>query len=374
MAGRLIKWVFAFLLFAFLWGVTTSLTMAQERFLIEGILDTEVYETDTGSKFLARNQGDPASILRLQLWSAFQISSKFQIHALGEFDFDDSSGQRETTKRIEQFSLRYSANSSPYYYIEAGKFSSPFGAFYQRYLSTLNPLIGQPDLYDLSYTWGIQVVGSAGWFDYRAAGVDQPVINPENLSYYSSAAFHPVLGLGVTPFAGLRFGASYTRGPYLTSHLESYLPPGTGWRDFDQRLLGFDVQFSRGYLEFNGEVVFSEYDVPFLSKTNDTTSSYLELKYTWTPRFYGVVRLAKNEDVVIRWIGGLSWLSQTRKFKDVEVGFGYRFSANTLLKVAYRRDNWDVDNARKSFFPNGHSLALQLSHHFDLKSWFVKKH
>jgi len=89
----------------------------------------------------------------------------------------------------------------------------------------------------------------------------------------------------VTLFTGLRFGASYTEGPYLNRHLDEFLPPGAGWKDFDQRLLGFDVQFSRGYLELNGELFFSEYDVPTFSKSVDGTAYYLELKYTWTPRF-----------------------------------------------------------------------------------------
>ncbi len=146
-------------------GLSTSLTMAKERFLLEGIFDLEAYETDANSRLLSRNDGDIASIGRLQLWSAYQISSGFQIYALGEIEVDDSSGERETEMEIEQFALRYSTNSAPNYYLEAGKLLSPVGAFAGRRLSTLNPLIGQPDIYDTSYPWAFR------WLDRLAGSI-----------------------------------------------------------------------------------------------------------------------------------------------------------------------------------------------------------
>jgi hypothetical protein len=147
--------------------------------------------------------------------------------------------------------------------------------------------------------------------------LDQPDIIPSYIPFVPDSAFRPALGFGVTPFTGLRFGFSYTEGPYLNRQLGAYLPPGADWRDFDQRILGFDVQFSRGYLELNGQLVVSKYDVPF---------------------------------------------------RDVEVGLGYRFSPNTQLKVAYRRDHWDSQASPENSIRNGYSLALQLSHHFDLRT------
>lgn len=364
---RLITWVLA--LFC---GLTGTLTMAQERFLIEGIFDAELYDTDANSKLLAKNEGDPSAVARLQIWSAFQISPGLQLYALGEFEVENSSGSRETEKEIEQLALRYSSRSSPYYFIEVGKLLSPIGAFTTRHLSTRNPLIGQANTHITSYPWGIQAAGSSQRFDYRAALLDLPDTNSNFVPENPGSAFRPALGLGVTLFTGLRFGASYTEGPYLSPQLEAFLPPGAHWRDFDQRLRGFDVQFSRGYLELDGELVFSEYDVPFHQESIDATAYYVELKYTWTPRFYGAVRFEKNESANISHTGGLSWSAQVVDFYDVEIGLGYRFGPNTQIKIAYRRDHWNGDSALENSYSNGHSLSLQLSHHFDLKSWFVK--
>jgi hypothetical protein len=365
---RLFRWALALLC-----GLTSSLTIAQERFLIEGIFDAELHQTDSSSILLSRNEGDLVTLGRLQLWSAFQISPGLQIYALGEIETDNSIGERETESGLEQIALRYTSQSSPYYFLEAGKILSPLAAYANRHLSTQNPLIGQPYVYVTSYPWGIQAAGSSGWLDYRAALLDQPDINPNYLAFEPDSAFRPAFGFGVTPFTGLRFGLSYTGGPYLNRQLGAYLPPATSWRDFDQRILGFDFQFSRGYLELNGQLVVSRYDVPFRSERTDDTSYYLELKYTWTPRLYGAVRFEKNEAAFIHHVGDLLWLAPSRKFRDIEVGLGYRFSPNTQIKVAYRSDHWDSDADLENTVRDGHSLALQLSHHFDLRSWLGKK-
>ena len=363
---RLIRWVLALLC-----GLTASVAIAQERFLVEGIFDAELHATDANSILLSRNQGDIAALGRLQLWSAFQISPGLQIYALGEFETDNSSGERESEAELEQLALRYTSQSAPYYFLEAGKILSPLNAYSNRHLSTQNPLIGQPYIYIASYPLGIQAAGSSGRLDYRAALLDLPDLNPSYIPAEPDSAFRPALGFGVTLFTGLRFGFSYTKGPYLNRQLGAYLPPAADWRDFEQRVVGFDFQFSRGYLELNGQLVVSEYDVPFHSEGTDDTAYYLELKYTWTPRLYGAVRYQKSEAAFIRHEGDMIWLAQSSKFHDVEIGLGYRFSPNTQLKVSYRRDHWNTEGSQHDSIPDGHSLALQLSHHFDLGSWLA---
>lgn len=357
-----------------LFGVFAStLAFAQDRFLLEGILDAELHQTDSQSLLLSRNGGDLSGLVRLQLWSAFQISESLQVYALGEFETDNASGNRETESELEQFALRYTSQSAPYYFLEAGRILSPLGAYSNRHLSTQNPLIGQPYVYTTSYPLGFQAAGSSGWFDYRAALIDQPDINPAYIPVEPGSALRPALGFGVTPSPGLRFGFSYTKGPYLNNDLNPYLPAGTDWRDYDQRILGFDFQFSRGYLEINGQLVKSRYELPSYPEDSDDTSYFVEVKYTWTPRFYGALRWGKNSAAIIDQGGEMSWLTQSRKFRDLEIGLGYRFSPDTQIKVAYRGDHWISDSGENDSLSNGHSLSVQLSHHFDVASWMVKK-
>ena len=364
----LITWVLALSC-----GMASSLTMAQQRYLLEGIFDAELYHTDPDSRLLSRNEGDLATLGRLQLWSAFQITPGLQIYALAEIETDNSSGARQTEAEIEQLALRYTSQSSPYYFLEAGKILSPLAAHSNRYLSTKNPLIRQPYIFTTTYPVGVQVAGSSGWLDYRAAILDLPDINPVYIAAEPDSAFRPALGFGVTPFTGLRFGVTYTKGPYLNRQLDAYLPPGTGWRDLDQRVMGFDFQFSRGYLELNGQLVVSRYDVPFHDERTDDTAYYLELIYTWTPRLYGAARFGKNEGTFINHTSDLSWMAPSGKFSDLEVGLGYRFSPNILFKVAYSCDHWNADDTAENFSRTGHSLGLQFSYNFDLGSRFAER-
>jgi len=355
-----------------LWcSLGSSFAVAQQRVLVEGILDAEAYKTDAGSYSLSRNNGDLSTTARLQLWSAWQVSPGLQMYARGELESYDAGAERETESAIRQIALRYSGNSASFYFIEVGKLLPPIAIASARQLSTQNPLIGQPNFLYAAYPLGIQVMGSAGWFDYRAALVDLPAIDPEYLPAGPTSSFRPDLGFGVTPLTGLRFGVAYTKGPYLSRSLDGLLPPGSRWNDFDQQLRAFEFQFSRGYAELNSELVRGEYEIPLQSKPMDVTDYFLEFKYTLTPRFYGALRFERNEYPFIRHLNEIGWLAQDVTIHNLEIGFGYRFSADTQLKIAYSNDHWSVANAPDGAFPAGHSLSLQLSYHFDVVSWLA---
>jgi len=365
-------WICVLRLFVLLAGLECAAAWPQERFLLEGIVDAEAYKTDGRSYFLARNDGDISGLGRLQLWSAWQVSSSLQLYALGEFEVENASGKTETDSELHQFALRYSSQSSPFYFIEFGQILTPFAVASERRQSSNNPLIGQPNFLYAPYPIGIQVAGSSGWFDYRAALVDGPAIDSEYLPGHPGSAFRPDLGIGVSPHAGLRFGLAYSRGPYLSSKLEEFLPPGSDWKDFDQELWGLEVQFSRGYLELNGEVAVAEYEVPFEGTSGRLASYFLETKYAWSPRWYGALRMERTEYPLIRHLRDLTWLSANETVYDLEIGLAYRFSADTQLKISFRTDHWKVAPQFSYYYPDGHSLALQLSHHFDLKSLFSR--
>jgi hypothetical protein len=356
-------------------GMACQLAMAQQRYLVEGIFDAEVYKTDANSLLLSRNGGNVATLGRLQLWGALQITPGLQAYALGEVETDNSGSDRVTEAEFEQYALRYTSQSSPHYFLEMGKILSPLAAYSDRHLSTQNPLIRQPYILTATYPVGIQVAGSSGWFDYRAAYLDLPAVNGNYGVTQSGSAFRPALGVGVTPLTGLRFGVTYTQGPYLDRD-GAYVPQGSNWRDFDQRVWGFDFQFSRGYLEFNGQLVNFRYEVPYYFERTDDTSWYLELKYTWTPRFYGAARFGNYETAYLSSYGETYSLPRVvpgREFSDLELGLGYRLSANVLFKVAYSSDHWSTGDSPDYRIRNGHSLGVQLSCHFDLGSLFQQR-
>jgi hypothetical protein len=351
----------------------SSVAWAQDWYLVEGIFDAELYDTDTDSPALTRNNGDLALLGRLQLWTAFQLSPTLQFYAQGEIEADNFDASGQTEADLEQVALRYTRQSAPWLMIEAGKVLSPLAAYSDRRLSTKNPLIGQPYLYSTGYPWGVKLVGSSGWFDYQVAWIDPSDADPEYQVVEPDRAFRPALAIGATPFTGLRLGLSWTQGPYLNRETNDSLPGGRHWRDFDQRAIGFDLQFSRGYLEVNGQLLRMQHEVPYHDSTPNDSTYWLELKYTWTPRLYGAVRY---QDVEVSYVGYPDyhyWYTETITFRALEVGLGYRLSPELLLKLTYQADRWDEPEYGYGSGATGHALGLQLSWFFDLVSLLSDK-
>lgn len=350
--------------------LVSSPAKAQDWFLFQGILDAELYKTDADSSLLTRNNGDIAALGRLHLWTAFKLAPSLQFYALGELEIDNFSGYSGTSSGLQQLALRYTHPTSPSLMVEAGKILSPLAAYSERRLSTQNPLIAQPYLYTTGYPWGAKVVGSIGWFDYQVAYIDPSGSDSGYQIIEPDSAYRPALSFGVTPFTGLRVGYSWTQGPYLNREVGYHISTGHGWRDYDQRSASFDFQFSRGYLEFNGLWSRTQLEVPYHDSTDTDTSYYLELKYTWTPRLYSAVRFQSVEASYVDYRQNSYWYKESLKFRVLELGIGYRFSPDVLLKVAYETDHWDDGSDIYESNNKGHALGLQVSWALDFVSLF----
>lgn len=341
------------------------------RVAVRGLQDLELFQTDSDSRLLSRNDGDLAGAGRLRLWAAADFTSGFQGVLLGRLESGKAYGESGTRGEIEQAFLRYVAPEKAHLMIDVGRVVFPIGNFSKRYFSSVNPLIGSPDSYDVSYPEGVVVTGAASFFDYRVAVIDRPLANKKYVPE-ADAAWRPAVDLGFTPVIGLRIGAYVTQGPYLSRAVEPMLPAGERWRDFDQRVAGLELEFSRGHFELNGDWAFSTYDVPTKGGVSRGQAWFLEPKYTWTPRLFTALRLEKNDYPYIQPIDSSSWIAQNVTFHDVEAGIGWRFTPDLVLKASYRRDRWDVSESMESFFPNGYSCGVQLSYSFDVRSWFER--
>jgi len=181
-------------------------------------------------------------------------------------------------------------------------------------------------------------------------------------------AYRPALTLGITPFVGLRAAAYATWGPYLNDQVP--LSPGVDWKDFDQRVLGLEFHFSRGHFDLHADTSWSEYEVPTQSEASRGWAIYIEPKFVFTPRLFAALRLEYNDYARIVPTSATFWLAQTAAFFDGEIGLGYRLAPGLILKASYRRDSWQVPEARQRFLPDGYSVAAQLSYTFDMLDWF----
>ncbi|MGH9750893.1 MAG: hypothetical protein ACRD6R_13335, partial [Candidatus Polarisedimenticolia bacterium] len=343
---------------------------AEDRFLVRGLLDAEIWKTDDGSRLLSRDDGEAAPVGRLRLWAAGDFAAGLQGFVLGAVEGGDGIGEEETEAEIEQAYLRYNFRSRPLR-LEAGVLPTPIGNFSRRYFSSANPLIGSPDGYSVAYPAGVQLTGRAAKVDYRVAMVDGPLVN-EAYVPEPGAALRPMLALGVNPVTGTRLGVYGTRGPYLGGAVEAMLPAGRGWKEYGQSVVGLDASFSRGHFELQADFARSRYEVPGFARNARGTAWFVEPKYTFTPRLFAALRYERNDYPYIQPVAPGVWIGSSAAFEDIEIGAGVRLAPGAVLKIAYRTDRWDVGGAMAPQFPDGWSVAAQLSYTFDVLSWFER--
>ena len=344
---------------------------SEDKVLIQGLFEAEVWKTDDASRLLSRNEGETAPAGRLRLWAVGEFLPRLQGFAVGRVEEGRGSYEDAGESVLDLAVVRYTFEAPRRLVIEGGKILSPVGNFSRRYLSSTNPLIGSPDSYSVSYPYGIQVSGQVARLDYRVAAIDHPIVNDDYVPPDPGSAVRPAVALGVTPVTGLRFGVYATRGPYLGPGVEAVLPAGTKWKDYGQMITGTEVQFSRGHFELNGDFAVSSYEAPSKTFKSRGRAYFIEPKYTFSPRFFAALRVEKNDYPFIMPFGSF-WVANNAELFDVEAGAGYRLAAGAVLKLAYRRDWWNVQDSRKAMFPNGHSVAAQLTYSFNVNSWLER--
>lgn len=348
-------------------GLGGSPAAARDWLYVEGIVDGEVWLTDPESDRLSRNEGGPAPFAHLDLWAAAEATPRLSFFVLGDVEHGFA-GDEETEVELEQGFVRWATGAPRPFSIEAGRLTNPTGSFGRRQFATINPLIGEPGGYEVTYPWAVLASGAAGRMDYRVAIQDLPAVVTPYVPEPGSA-IRPLVGAGVTPLAGLRIAGTISAGPYLSADAEPFLPPGADWKGFGQQAASLEVQYSHGYLEMYGEVTFARYEVPTRDDETGGRAAYLETKYTWTPRLYTAIRLERNQLPYIKPMSAYYWAAGASGLDDLEVGIGLRTGAHTIVKASYRADRWD-DEAIAYGYENGHAFAVQIAHRFDVTSWF----
>ena len=343
-----------------------SRALSEERVLVQGLTDAEIWYTDPQSS-ISRNEGEAASAARLRLWAVGEFRENFQGFVLGAVESGRGTETQETETRLEQAYLRYSFEAPRRLVLQAGRLPLPYGNFSRRYFSSQNPLIGTPLNYEMSYPLGLQISGAVGRFDFMAAALDGPLTHQEYDSPTESVV-RPALAAGVTPLTGFRVGAYATKGPYLSRISEWWLLPGADLRDFEEKVSGLDLQFSRAHFELNGELTQARLEVPNAGDARGRTW-YVEPKYTFSPRWYAALRWERGDLAEAHWVWGTTWSPEQIRINDLEAGLGCRILPGFLAKASYRTE---MDKRSTGPDPEGHALALQLSYSFDVNSWFQR--
>ena len=107
---------------------TPQRATAQNGLLLQGIVDGEVWSTDTTSNLLTRNRGRPATLARVQLWGAYEPFSNWVIYAQGEGEFGNARASGEDNEVYSnQFGVRYAPSAK--FVVDAGRLTPIIGTF-----------------------------------------------------------------------------------------------------------------------------------------------------------------------------------------------------------------------------------------------------
>jgi hypothetical protein len=338
---------------------------AEDRVWIQGLADAEVWNTDFEPGPLTRAEGDTAALGRLRLWAEGSFTDRLQGFLLGRLEGGRASETGETETKLEQAYLRYSFAEPRRLILQAGRLTLPYGNVARRYLSSDNPLVGAPLSYYLSYPLGVQLNGAVARFDYMVAVLDGPLTRQTYLAEPRSSA-RPALAAGVTPITGFRLGAYFTRGNYLSPKADAWLLPGKKLEDYDEKVLGGDLEYGLGHFELQGEVTQRRLDVPAAGIARGR-AWYLEPKYTFSPRWYAAMRWEQGNLPDALWIWGTQWAATKERIHDLETGIGFRIAPRFLVKASHRVE---IGRDQPGGGANSRAFALAFSYRFDLNAWF----
>jgi hypothetical protein len=351
------------------------------RVRLSGLIDLEAYHLEQPAPALIDTSRHALFNPRLSLFLDAQYGSHIYVWAQSRVDrgFDPSDSQGRM--RLDEYALRVTPWDDGRFNIQAGKFSTVVGNWTQRHDSWQNPFINAPlpyenttgvwdrmvpgEPYDLlawshanatdkpqdisadkyqripiiwgpSYATGLSVFGALGKFDYAAEVKNSALSSrPEAWEIGEVGFSHPTYSgrLGWRPDEMWKFGISASVGPYLLPSAASTVPPGHGFGDYREILLGQDVRFAWHHFQLWAEFFEVRFEIPGVAHA-DTFSYYLEGRYQITAQFFAALRwnqqlfgkIHDDEGALERW---------GRDATRIDIALGYRFTEYTQLKLQY---------------------------------------
>ena len=353
---------------------------------LSGYLETSAFLLEQPAPGLLFTEDEFLSISRLALFFDAQIGPALYAFAQTNFDqgFDPSDGPAEL--RVDEYALRYTPWRDGRLSVQAGKFATVVGNWVARHSAWENPFITAPLPYEkLTGMWDIQPPdklstllrwahvppfgvpgaeksdkhlrlpmiwgpaygsGAAMALQWRTFDFSAEVKNtalsarPESWDFDDGSWEPPTYSarLGWRPNAMWNLGLSASDGPYLLPETTA-IPTGYGLEDYRQIVLGHDLGFAWRHWQIWAEFFASRFLIPRIGDA-DVYASYVEAKYKFTPRFFGALRLGKQNFGTLTAPDGarFRWGRDTWK---VETAGTFRVSTQLQLKIQYSLQHED---------------------------------
>lgn len=205
--------------------------------------------------------------------------------------------------------------------------------------ATTEPPQGVPILYDSCWNIQWELLGEVGLFEYSIGFTPGSLSNPiRSRSVDGSTWFARV---GHEPLTGLRLGLSSAEGPYLSAPTPGAggAPPYAGdASDFEQGLVGVDVEYQRGRWLFFSELHAVRWEAPLVDEDLDVLGGFVEARFDFLPGWYAAGRVGGLffDEIVVDPTSGATapWDRDTHR---TEFALGYRLAREVLLKLDWQR-------------------------------------
>jgi hypothetical protein len=335
------------------WARVAAIVVVRVAALVV-MLFTVLRPTNAGAQELSRVSLDSVTAIDLfrgdgttgnpdasvDISSVIRIGGGWSAH-LRPWFFRPSSTQATWSKELYQAALRYERPGRTAVRLDAGYIASPIGLGMLDMRADTNPTISPHLAYFMpllsfdraapgvgaiaaSYPLGANVTVSTTRWDARAALVNSAptrryVLNADGGNPHATPVL--IVGGGVTPAMGLRFGASIAAGQYATADETG----DAAARDL--RMWTIEGEYAFGYTKIAGEVTREHFDH---GSTRDSSLTwFVQGTQTLTPRWFAAARHEAIGAPPPVFLGpGATGLS----FRTTETTIGYRLTPELTLR------------------------------------------
>jgi hypothetical protein len=223
--------------------------------------------------------------------------------------------------------------------------------------TTSEPGFSLPVLYDSCWNLQWELLGEVGLFEYSLAMTPGSPSNPIKSMGAEGSTW--MARAGLAPIPSVHVGVSGSYGPYLSKPVadgSGTLPYSEDVSDFNEKLIGVDLQYQGGPLVLTAEAYGVRYQAPRIDEELQVVGGYAEVRYDFLPGWYVAGRAGALNfgSLEVDATSGTraDWDQDTRR---TELALGYRFAREMLVKADWQRTTVpDLDLTQNLF-------AIQLS-------------
>lgn len=247
--------------------------------------------------------------------------------------------------QMYELALRYERPGRIGVRIDGGQFTSPVGLSLMENRPDRNPVVSQHStlylpipryeagtpstpLMAAAYPLGAKLTVSGAKWDARAAVIDSSPVRARPFFGDNKPPRMPniVAGIGVTPYIGLRFGASVGAGNYALAREVRDKSRG----DRRATLVQVEGEWAFRYTRLAGEFVWTRRELA--NGNSRVDGGWIEITQTVHPRVFLATRY---DDQWTEWVSAVDHRDRHEPYRRVESTAGFRLTPEVTLRASY---------------------------------------